>query len=50
MYCNSIVFTGKVLNSFNEHESFRLKSNSYKQGPQYHCPLASLVRVQVQNW
>lgn len=41
MYWSSIVFTGKMLNSFNEHESFLLRSNSYKRVPQCCCLSAS---------
>lgn len=39
----------EMLNSFHEHESFLLRSNSYKRVPQCRCPSASLIRVQVQN-
>lgn len=38
-----------MLNSFHEYESFLLKSNSYKQVTQYRCPVASLIRAQVQK-
>lgn len=39
----------EMLNSSHEHESFLLRSNSYKRVPQCRCPSASLVRAQVQN-
>lgn len=44
---NSSAFTGKMLNSFHEYESFLLKSNSYKQVTEYCCPLASLVKCKT---
>lgn len=49
MYWNSIVFTGKMLNSFNEHESFLLKSNSYKEYHRTAAPWHLLSEFRSRN-